>query len=94
MLHTFIGGHSSGCSALNPLVKHRQQDQRQEGGAEDAADDDGGERALNFRARTRRDGHGHEAKTGDQRGHEHGAQSSKEPSRTESRTTFPLPGAG
>ena len=60
--------------SLHPLVEHGQQNEGEESRSDDAADDDGGQRALHFRARAGGNRHRHEAEAGDERGHQLRAQ--------------------
>ena len=76
-------------SPFHPLVQHGNQHQCQERGAENAADDDGRQRTLHFRASARGDGHGDEPKAGHQRGHQTGRRRVSEPSITASRMDLP-----
>src|SRR5689334_22219636 len=59
---------------LPPFIEHGEQQEREEGRGDDAADDHGGQRALDLGAGAGGDGHGHEAEAGHEGGHELGAQ--------------------
>ncbi len=78
------------CSPFNPLVQHRNQHQRQERGAENAADYDRRERTLHFRSCAGGDGHRHEPKAGHESGHQHRTQTSERTFDDASRMAFPL----
>ena len=63
-------------------VERRQYQERQKRGGNDAADHDGGERSLHFRAGADIERHRDEAEAGDKRRHQHGPQgASARPSR-------------
>ena len=62
---------------FKPVVEHRQDDEREERGTNDAADDDRGERALHFGPGAGGEGHRHKAERGDEGGHQHGAEPRK-----------------
>ena len=57
-----------------PRVDGGEDERGEHGGSDQAADDDSGERALDFRAGGGGDGHRQEAETGDERGHEDRSQ--------------------
>ena len=69
-----VGPWVSNGIANQPAIEHWKQEKSEEGAADDPADDDGGERALDFGSGSFADGHGDEAEAGDERRHEHGAQ--------------------
>ena len=62
------------CAPVNKLIQRRKDQQGQSGGAEQAADDYGCQRALDFAAGSLRQRHGNEAERRDQGGHQNGAQ--------------------
>ena len=61
-------------AAVHPLIDGGQNQQREDGGRDEAADDDNGQRLLRFGADAVAEGGGQQAQRGHQGRHNHGAQ--------------------